>query len=79
MAETNLAPVKNPPLRVLTLPSWSKVIRFLPYLVMTLSLMMTLFFWRQFDHSLAVRSQTIFTERTQDIMNDFTTVRLTIE
>ena len=73
MAETNLAPVKNSPLRVPTLPSWSKIVRFLPYLVMTLSLLMTLFFWRQFDHSLAVRSQTIFTERTQDIMNDFFT------
>ena len=73
MSKTILTPAEDSPSRIPTLPSWSNIARFLPYLVMTLSLMMTFFFWRQFDQSLAVRSQTIFTERTQDIMNDFFT------
>jgi len=53
------------------LSPWGKMINFLPYLVMTLSLFLTWFFWRQYDHSLAVRSQTIFTDRSEEIMNRF--------
>ncbi|WP_129126569.1 CHASE domain-containing protein [Geomonas oryzae] len=52
---------------------WGRIVIFLPYLVMTLSLLMTWFFWRQYDHSLNVRSQTVFSDRTQEITERFFT------
>ena len=73
MSKTEHTPVTDSPLRISRLPSRSNIIWSLPYLVMTLSLLMTLFFWRQFDQSLATRSQTVFTDRIHDIMNDFFT------
>ncbi|MBU5638744.1 CHASE domain-containing protein [Geomonas sp. Red69] len=51
--------------------SWGKAVNLLPYLVLTLSLLMTLFFWRQYDRSLTSRFQTAFQDRTEEIMARF--------
>ncbi|WP_224960859.1 CHASE domain-containing protein [Geomonas subterranea] len=59
---------------VLPLPgvsSWGKVVNLLPYLVLTLSLSMTLFFWHQYDRSLALRFQTAFHDKSIEIMDRF--------
>ncbi len=52
---------------------WAKTIHVLPYLVMALSFLMTFFFWRQYDHSLNVRSQVVFKDRADEIMAKFST------
>ncbi|QWV94693.1 CHASE domain-containing protein [Geomonas oryzisoli] len=50
---------------------WSKAVNLLPYLVMTLSLAMTLFLWRQYDRSLTSRFQTAFEDRSAEIVDRF--------
>jgi PAS domain S-box-containing protein len=40
---------------------------------MALSFLMTFFFWRQYDHSLNVRSQVVFKDRADEIMAKFFT------
>ncbi|MBU5612987.1 CHASE domain-containing protein [Geomonas azotofigens] len=51
--------------------SWGRAVNLLPYLVLTLSLLMTLFFWRQYDRSLTSRFQTAFQDKSVEIMNRF--------
>ncbi|WP_026842599.1 CHASE domain-containing protein [Citrifermentans bremense] len=66
---TTPPPVDNPPSTSL----WAKSIHILPYLVMALSFLMTFFFWRQYDHSLNVRSQVVFNDRADEIKSKFFT------
>lgn len=61
--------VDNPPSKSL----WAKTIHILPYLVMALSFLMTFFFWRQYDHSLNIRSQVVFNDRADEIRSKFFT------
>ncbi|BCG46476.1 Multi-sensor hybrid histidine kinase [Citrifermentans bremense] len=62
-------PADTPPSETL----WAKTVHVLPYLVMALSFLMTFFFWRQYDHSLNVRSQVVFKDRADEIMAKFFT------
>ncbi|WP_085813348.1 CHASE domain-containing protein [Geoanaerobacter pelophilus] len=62
-------PADSPPSETL----WAKTVHVLPYLVMALSFLMTFFFWRQYDHSLNVRSQVVFKDRADEIMAMFFT------
>ncbi|TSK08515.1 MAG: PAS domain S-box protein [Geobacter sp.] len=71
MPNANIYAQEKSPIAPIT--PWGRIVTFLPYLVMTLSLLMTWFFWRQYDHSLTVRSQTLFSDRTQEIMERFFT------
>uniref|UniRef100_C6E3Q8 histidine kinase n=1 Tax=Geobacter sp. (strain M21) TaxID=443144 RepID=C6E3Q8_GEOSM len=66
---TTPPPVDNPPSTSL----WAKTIHILPYLVMALSFLMTFFFWRQYDNSLNVRSQVVFNDRADEVMDRFFT------
>ncbi|MBJ6799908.1 CHASE domain-containing protein [Geomonas propionica] len=50
---------------------WGKAVNLLPYLVLTLSLFMTLFFWRQYDRSLTSRFQTAFHDKSVEIVDRF--------
>ncbi|HBA87800.1 MAG TPA: hybrid sensor histidine kinase/response regulator [Geobacter sp.] len=71
MSDNNLAPTEDAAPGMVGPARWYRIITFLPYLVMTLSLVTTWLFWSQYDQSLAVRSQTAFDDRTQDIANRF--------
>ncbi|MBJ6752485.1 CHASE domain-containing protein [Geomonas anaerohicana] len=51
--------------------SWGRAVNLLPYLVLTLSLFMTLFFWRQYDRSLTSRFQTAFHDKSLEIVDRF--------
>lgn len=66
---TTPSPVDNPPSTSL----WAKTIHVLPYLVMVLSFLLTFFFWRQYDHSLNIRSQVVFNDRVDEIKSKFFT------
>ena len=50
----------------------SRLVRVLPYLVLVLSLLMTLVLWRLFDQSLHARAQALFTDKIDDICERLT-------
>ncbi|WP_224982984.1 CHASE domain-containing protein [Geomonas agri] len=51
--------------------TWGRAVNLLPYLVLTLSLLMTLFFWRQYERSLTSRFQIAFHDKSVEIVDRF--------
>ncbi|UPU34760.1 CHASE domain-containing protein [Geomonas paludis] len=71
MPTESVQPIETAALPLRGVSYWGRTVNLLPYLVLTLSLLMTLFFWRQYDRSLTSRFQTAFQDKSVEIVDRF--------